>query len=356
MTVSNLYSDGTNTNITGIINPKNMVDQGSSQKDNHKNTDANNANDVISKNKDGQQTKFIDFSTFSSEDVTAYVVFKHFKYKRGRQDSHQDYVAKDDEGFFSELLGQIGNAITTTRKWDETDYKGAVILPLQSPILMEHQVNWDVFNSPLTGIGAPLLSAALKTGGNFLLGKAAGKIVGDNALGTLGKMQHVVGGTISTFSDTLGQYGANAIANSVGTIFNPDSELVLQGVGLRRHTFEFTLTPRNAKEQQMIKDAIRTFKLGMLPSKSGIKLLGSSSNLSYPDEWTIHFIDGRQKSIGKPLEIPHIPDCALTNIAVMYNPQGHKFHSDGSPVQYRISLLFEEHTTLTSDDIESGQY
>ena len=109
MTVSNLYSDGTNTNITGIINPKNMVDQGSSQKDNHKNTDSNNANDVISKNKDGQQTKFIDFSTFSSEDVTAYVVFKHFKYKRGRQDSHQDYVAKDDEGFLA-ISSALGSA------------------------------------------------------------------------------------------------------------------------------------------------------------------------------------------------------------------------------------------------------
>lgn len=357
MAISNLFSDGSNTNNTGVKEHQNssMVNNGSSQKDNLKNTDANNANEVISKNKDEQQTKIIDFSTFSSEDVSAYIVFKRFKYKRGRNDSHTDYVPDKDEGIISEAVGTVANWISSARTWDESDYKGAIVLPLQNPIMHDYGVSWGMFNSPLTDIGASLAAAGASVAGDVLLGYAKANMNGPNISGG-GALQNAAGTALSNNAGAIGQYVANVSANEAGQIFNPDSELVLQAINMRNHQFEFTMTPRNAQEQQMIKDAIRAFKIGMLPRKSGMKVFGSSTNLSYPDEWVIHFIDGRHNRIGQPLDIPHIPDCALVNVMVMYNPQGHHFHVDGSPVQYRISLQFAEHTTLTGDDIENGNY
>ena len=355
MSVSNLYSDGANINVDKV-KTFTLVNNGASQKDILKNTDANNASDVIAKNKDKQNTKIIDFSVFSSEDVSAYIVFKRFEYKRGRQDSHKDFVPDDSSWDITNLIGAIGNSISSNRTWDSTDYKGAIVLPLQSPVLLEHNVMWDNFTSLLTNAGATIATIGAQAFGSALIKGAAGRVVANGIIKRADMLQNAGGSMLAGSAAALGQYAANVTANELGTIFNPDTELVLQGIGMRRHSFEFTLTPRNQQEQQMIKDAIRTFKLGMLPSKSGAKLNGSSTNLSYPDEWVIHFIDGRHSKIGQPLAIPHIPDCALTNVAVMYNPQGHRFHIDGSPVQYRISLMFEEHTTLTGDDIESGNY
>ena len=167
MSVSNLYNDGANQNVSEI-KTYNMVNNGSSQKDNLKNVDTNNASEVIAKNKDEENTKVIDFSVFSSEDVSAYVVFKRFKYKRGRQDSHKDYVADSNAGIFEKIVGTVGNAISSNRTWDSTDYKGAIVLPLQSPVLLEHSVNWDSFDSLLTGMGGPLAEMGAKViGGHY---------------------------------------------------------------------------------------------------------------------------------------------------------------------------------------------
>lgn len=323
-----------------------MVNNGSSQKDNLKNTDHNNPTTVMDKSRRSSSTQYIELSDYSSEDVTAYVVFRMFKYKRRRQDSAVGFFEDEDSGNVSK------------RTHDTTDYKASIVLPLMVPVQHEYQVNWGSFDSLITQVGGGAMIAAgagkvIEAGATI-----AAKRFGANGADVANRGQKsvdILSGIASKAANSgvLQQYTADTLANATGMAFNPDSELVLQGIALRRHAFEFTITPRNAKEKDMVIKAIKLFKEGMLPNKTNNT---AGQLLNYPYEFTIHFIDGRRGKFGDPLGIPHIPDCALTNMAVVYNPQGNKFHEDGSPVQYRISVMFSEHTTLTAEDIVAGEY
>lgn len=362
-------------------------DQSVSLKDNMKNSDNANPNDVIDKSKAEDKIDYVELTSYDSEDVSAYIFFRMFKYKRGRQEGR----SADPPGMSHETAsilggaaggaalgyktggvrgavigGVVGGAVPAVihggagvvnkvfgttflqRDRDKTDYKGSIVLPLTSPINHGYQVNWDSFDSILNA------NTIEKVGGAALKAYAGAQRAKYSGTTSRGGMLAEIASSANDNGPT--EYINNVVANEAGEIFNPDSELILQGISLRRHAFEFLLTPRNKEENEMILKAIRMFKIASHPSKGGIRTENSSSNLVYPYEFSIHFMDGRRENYGNPLNIPPIPDCACTNIEVTYNPQGVKFHADGSPVQYRITVAFTEHQTLTRDDLEEGGF
>lgn len=351
-------------------------DEGASLKDNLKNSDNANPNEVIDKAKEEDKIQYVELTDYDSEDVSAYIFFRAFKYKRGRQERRSadppgmsttttggltgaalgaglGYKANGVKGaLIGGAVGGVGGAVLGAtafdRDRDATDYKFSIVLPLLREVNHGYQVNWDSFDSVLN-------AAKLEQAGAAYLGGKAASIRGEFG-GTGDRTAKVAEIGSAALNSEYTQYLNNVAANESSTIFNPDSELILQGISLRRHAFEFLLTPRNAREKEMIKKAIKLFKQASLPSKTGATTENSSSNLSYPYEFSIYFMDGRRENYGNPLDIPPIPDCACTNIEVTYNPQGVKFHGDGSPVQYRITVSFTEHQTLTRDDIEEGGF
>jgi len=308
-----------------------MTDPALSAKDNMKNRDSSDPATVIKRAKDEGTVKYIQLTKYTSDDVSAYVQFKMFKYKRGRQGGR-----KIDGG-------TIGD-----NHPDKTDYFASIVLPLMTPVTQMYQVNWDTFDSPLNGqlvaqAGAKGIAAISRLAGAGFRTVPISSAVITAAADLAG-------------SDTASEYIANSTANNLGVVFNQDSELVLQGTSLRKHAFEFLITPRNAAEKDMIQAAIKLFKIASHPKKLEIINQNTSLGLSYPYEFTIFFMDGRNGREGNALDIPPIPDCACTNIAVTYNPQTSRFHEDGSVGQYRLTLQFTEHQTLTRDDIEEGGF
>lgn len=351
-------------------------DQSVSLKDNMKNSDNANPNDVINNAKAEDKIDYVELTNYDSEDVSAYIFFRMFKYKRGRQENRSAdppgisntttgilggaaggaAIGAKSGGVKGAIIGGViggvtGGVVGATafgRDRDKTDYKGSIVLPLTSPINHGYQVNWDSFDSILNAANIEKFGgAALKAYANTQRAAYSGST-------SRGGMLAEIATTAIDNGPT--EYINNVVANEAGEIFNPDSELILQGISLRRHAFEFLLTPRNKEENDMILKAIRMFKIASHPSKGGIRTENSSSNLVYPYEFSIYFMDGRRENYGNPLNIPPIPDCACTNIEVTYNPQGVKFHADGSPVQYRITVAFTEHQTLTRDDLEEGGF
>lgn len=308
-----------------------MTDPALSSKDNIKNRDSADPATVIKRAKDEGTVKYIQLTKYTSDDVSAYVQFKMFKYKRGRQGGR-----KIDGG-------TIGD-----NHPDKTDYFASIVLPLMTPVTQMYQVNWDTFDSPLNG----QLVAQAGAKGIAAISRLAG--AGFRTVPTPSAV--ITAAAEFAGSDTASEYIANSAANEFGVVFNQDSELVLQGTSLRKHAFEFLITPRNAAEKDMIQAAIKLFKIASHPKKIGIINQNTSLGLSYPYEFTIFFMDGRNGRKGNALDIPPIPDCACTNIAVTYNPQTSRFHEDGSVGQYRLTLQFTEHQTLTKDDIEEGGF
>lgn len=304
---------------TPINNPS------SSTKDNEKNKDNDDPKRVLSRTAD--ENSYIQF--YDGEDVSAYIYFRMFEYKRGRQSGKVE----------------DGTPVANSGYGDKTNYKSSIVLPLTQPINMAYQVNWDSFDSPLNGKNvASLATDAVKA--------ATAPFIGPRGGTTGNTFSKILSGAADVASnEAVVDYELNDAANNSGMIFNMDSELVLQGIGLRKHTFEFMLTPRNQKESIMILKAINEFKKAATPGKSSIGPM-----LTYPYEFTIYFMDGRPGREGQALKIPAIPDCACININVTYNPQLVKFNEDQTVIQYRITLQFVEHQTLTREDLQDGAF
>lgn len=319
---------------TGFI-PKDspMNDEASSTKDNYKNKDPADPSKVIAdaKSQDGFNYVEVSKNSYDSDDVSAFIFFRMFKYKRGRQGGRK-----------IEGTNNVGNIHE-----DKTDYYASIILPLMTPITQSYQINWDTFDNPINGasIGAAV-GAGVQLGASLI--PTISGVVTSKA-----KIIDAVGQGVAG----VAEYASNSLSLETGRVFNQDSELVLQGTSLRKHAFEFLLTPRNTVEKLKIQEAILLFKKASHPSKTTGPTFGETTlQLSYPYEFTIFFMDGRRGRFGQPLEIPPIPDCACTNISVTYNPQSVRFHEDGSVGQYRITVQFVEHQTLTSDDIVEGGF
>lgn len=372
-----------------------LTPEGLPLKTSRQNLDTNDPNKTIEKSKETEETFLNDLSTYSDNDVSAYVYIRVFKYKRGRQTLNLEnpdtlnnitdgelkagsaaagalggFLASYDtsatprksnkgnivKGIAGGVAGGLAGyaaseVLTTERTRDKSEYIGTIILPLLTPINMNYDVNWSEFTSPIRGMYEQLVDTAVEA---LPANKRVNAAVG--AGGTPSQSDQDTVNSANKVGDLAkNDYVANVTANTVGAAFNPDNELVLNGIGLRVHSFEFMLTPKNAKEKENIKKAIKHLKIGMTPSKIGATE-NSAIALGYPYEFSIFFMDGREKNRGKSLDIPPIPDCALVDMAVTYNPTNVKFHKDGSPVQYRITLTFREHQTLTRDDIEEGNF
>lgn len=335
-----------------------------STKANLMNADVNDPRDVIDKLKSEEQFQLINISgngPYSSEEVSGFIHFKMYKYLRGRQ----------ERKFFSDsYAAEIGRTIQDVAGFrrernDKTDYKGLVILPLLQAVNMGYGVNWTSFQSPLRDVfnamgltPRSLAQEAISAYQGNLAERSA-------ATNTSSPMREKASEGAMAATQQLD----NQIANETGMVFNPDDELVLEGIDLRTHSFEFLLTPRNKEENDAILKAIQLFKIAALPSKKFNISANSAAGLEYPYEFSIYFMDSRVRDPSGQvpdneyrtnrngvLEIPIIPDCALVDINVTYNPIITRFHTDGTPVQYRITLVFREHQTLTADDIIEGGF
>jgi len=112
------------------------------------------------------------------------------------------------------------------------------------------------------------------------------------------------------------------------------TEMIFNGIDYRTFSFEFKFTPRSKKESDIVKNMIREFKLGMLPTRYG---KGSIAAYKVPYEFVIRFMQGTKVN-------PYIEQlglCALTEVSTDY---GDKFstHSSGDPVTTNLKLTFRE--------------
>jgi hypothetical protein len=212
-------------------------------------------------------------------------------------------------------------------------------------------------------IVASLQDAASAATPEALFGSIASGISGVNNL--LG-----VGGTVSN----------NALsAVGTGMIFNPYQEQVFEGLGFREHNFSFKLVARNSNEATEIKNIIKFFKRGMLPSldggpSKGISATGggaagggaggptsSARYLKVPNRFKVEFkrLNVRRNGVVSSTSLSDIPglyrfkDCVLTNVNVAYTPDGQYVSTeDGMIPALNMDLRFAETAMVTKEDID----
>ena len=218
---------------------------------------------------------------------------------------------------------------------------GSVILPIPAGIGDANAVSWG--GNSMNAVQAALAQAALDTitggpekGLDSLLNSAQ-KVAGNS-----GEASTALANTLAGMAS--GQQGL--LTRTSGAILNPNLDLLFQAPTLRPFNFNFSLSPRDPKEAEVVMKIIRFFKQGMSPIRSKSNLF-----LKSPHTFQLQYLlrEGR-RSREHPF-INKFKECALQSFGVQYTPTGnYSTFSDGVMTQYNISMTFTELEPVFNDD------
>lgn len=132
------------------------------------------------------------------------------------------------------------------------------------------------------------------------------------------------------------------LARQRGEIFNPNMELLFNGVTLRAFKFSFKMTPRNAKESDQVKYIIRSLKRNMA-AQSG----ANNYYLKTPNIFELRYKRGNEDH---PF-LHKFKQCALTDISVNYTGENvYATYGDATPVSMVMDLTFRELEPIYASD------
>ena len=218
---------------------------------------------------------------------------------------------------------------------------GSVILPIPAGIGDAQAVSWG--GNSMNAVQAAIAQAALDA-----ITKGPGEGV-DSLLNSAQKVAGNSGEASTALANTLagmasGQQGL--LTRTSGAILNPNLDLLFQAPTLRPFNFNFSLSPRDPKEAEVVMKIIRFFKQGMSPIRSKSNLF-----LKSPHTFQLQYLlrEGR-RSREHPF-INKFKECALQSFGVQYTPTGnYSTFSDGVMTQYNISMTFTELEPVFNDD------
>ena len=141
--------------------------------------------------------------------------------------------------------------------------KHTIILPIPQQLSDTSAISWgDAGLNALEAFGVSVTQGVMTQGAegiqqalnvvrenkNALLSEDVRKAV---ATALAGEAIGLVGGNVS---------GSQLVSRATGQVFNPNLELLFEGVNIRSFPFSFEFFPRNPKEADQVKRIIRTFK------------------------------------------------------------------------------------------------
>lgn len=224
-------------------------------------------------------------------------------------------------------------------------------LPIPSNIGDTNQVSWgkDEIN-PLTaaaagGVGGVLGGASLDDLQNIVKGAlgASSEVIMKGGAQDLIKAA-VTGTLVNSLGGNTSVSGL--ISRATGQVLNPNLELLFSGVNLRSFSFDFDFTPRDSKESKVVKNIIRTFKIGMAPRTGGTNE-GAGLFISAPNVFILTYKSGKNDhpflNVFKP--------CALVSMTTNYTGSGsYSTYLDKTPVHMKMSLGFTELNPIYYED------
>ena len=158
----------------------------------------------------------------------------------------------------------------------------------------------------------------------------------------------ILGAIPNAILSTLNNAAVKVGLNSMGYVFNPQEQVLFDGITFRTFSMSFTLTPFSATEANEIKNIIRAFRRNAAPT---IASGGAGFFFIPPSAFDITFMYNNAENPN----INKIKRCVLTDVNVNYAPNGTwSTHNDGSPVQTALTLSFKEIELVDRAAVEGG--
>jgi len=274
-----------------------------------------------------------------------------------------DMLDKETDYFHVQVLTYgRGNGLTggpSTDVSNVSDVKSVILLPMPSNIQDANAVSWgeDKMNSITAGAvtGTYNLMSNTNVGevlkGNFdQVTDAFNTGLKGTGLDASGAVKLI---TQQLAAEAVNVFGGNVsidqiLARQSGQIFNPNLELLFNGVTLRDFRFSFKMTPRDDKERDSVIKIIRTFKKYMAAKKQGE---GGKLYLNTPNVFRLAYMKG-----GKRHPFLHrFKDCALKGVSVNYTGENvYATYVDGTPISIILDLNFQELTPIYNEEYGEG--
>jgi hypothetical protein len=174
-------------------------------------------------------------------------------------------------------------------------------------------------------------------------------------LSLIGAANALSGGVVGAVSSYVqvdqekGQ-GLGMILNYIGYTFNPQEQLMFEGIRFRTFSMSFTFTPTSQEEALTIQSIIRTFRQHAAP-----RVISAVAGFFFvpPSQFYVQYFlagQGENKYINK------FKRSVLENVSVNYAPNGWSAHADGAPVQTTLTLSFKELELVDKLDIRDEGY
>jgi hypothetical protein len=139
----------------------------------------------------------------------------------------------------------------------------------------------------------------------------------------------------TAITSVLENKAARLLSNKLGYTFNPQQQMLFEGIDFREFDLQFTFTPTSQAESQAVKEIIKKLRYAAAPER---KTSAGGFFFVPPSVFEISFFFE-----GNPNEnITPIRPCVLQSVTVDYAPNGWSALRDGSPVQTSMSLSFKE--------------
>ena len=224
--------------------------------------------------------------------------------------------------------------------------EGSVFLPIPSNIQDGNTVGYG--DDSLNGIVATAVEGVtsamtVKNAQEFFSNKG-----GIANLLNLAKSDDVKGAVLrSLAAQSVNIFNGNVTPDSIlarqeGQIFNPNMELLFNGVTLRAFKFQFKMTPRDENEASEVRNIIRFFKYNMSPQTGK-----NSYFLKTPNVFQLTY----KKGNGRHPFLHQFKLCALESMSVNYTGENvYATYGDGTPVSMIMDLSFKELEPIYADD------
>ena len=158
----------------------------------------------------------------------------------------------------------------------------------------------------------------------------------------------LIGSVVSKVTDKLQNNDAAKLAlNRAGYVFNPQKQMLFQGIEFREFNLSFTFTPYSQREAEDVKKIIKMFRMWSAPKTSSA---GAGMFFVPPALFGVEFqFQGKINP-----NLPKLERCVVESVDVNYAPNGWAAHSDGAPIQTTMAIQLKEIVLIDRAKVNAG--
>lgn len=241
-----------------------------------------------------------------------------------------DLSSATKEGVGTVVAGTAEAASTITQQFTEGNYAGAastagnLISKSVQPLV---STNFQRAKTDLSSTISLYMPETL----NFQYGAD----YSDITLASAAESAPIVGSAARAITGVLGSDFAKLGLNKAGYAFNPQAQMLFNGINFRSYSFSYTFTPRSSQEAEKVQEIIKTFRRFAAP-----KIVTEAAGFFFrpPGTFKLKFMFNGQEN----LNVNRVAESVLEAVEVNYAPNGWSAHNDGKPTQIQMNLSFKE--------------